>query len=153
MIPDSSISVGIKVVYINDNFHPAVCEWFNQAPRRGRVDTVCATFMGTQYGTTRRTPSCRLEELPPLLPGFGGFSCWHFRPLQAISQETAIRNTCLQPACGGGAGQVSTPFRRGKRALSSGKRPFLATRTGAFQRMKSIRDSSVSNHDDKPLSA
>ncbi|MGV3663012.1 MAG: hypothetical protein ACO1TE_22700 [Prosthecobacter sp.] len=78
----ASFPVGHKVVCIHDHFPPAVHEWFNAIPVEGQVYTIQEIFWAPEHATRRQLLSVRLVELPPVRPGFGGFSLWRFRLLE-----------------------------------------------------------------------
>lgn len=74
--------VGQKVVCLHAHFPAAAFEAFDRVPEQDGVYTVSEIFWGKEHGTGRPTLSLRLTELPPVRPGWGGFSLWRFRLLE-----------------------------------------------------------------------
>lgn len=72
------ISVGSKVVCIDDSFPIQLLDWTSAWPRKGRVYTVSRLHYNPHYATQVTGPGVQLEEFDS---GKAFFCLWRFREL------------------------------------------------------------------------
>lgn len=79
---------GQQVICINDRYHPSICEWGAEYPKRGRVYTVKKVGNCKEAITNLLGPGLLLEELKN--PGDRlRFSDWRFKPYDEAESERA----------------------------------------------------------------
>lgn len=87
----SPFPIGHQVVCLHDQFQAAVFEVFDAVPKADQVYTISEIFWAKEHGTRRDMLSVRLVEIPPIKPGFGGFSLWRFRLLEDAEALAALQ--------------------------------------------------------------
>ena len=96
MMNETDWQVGMKVVCVDDRFHPGVREWGDQLPEMGQIYTIrqvswCRDGVTGIYGV-----GLKVEELRN--PGDRlAFSTWHFEPLQY--EEEQVVGLCNANTC------------------------------------------------------
>ena len=77
---------GQRVVCIDDCYHPSICEWGDQYPRRGQTYTVREIVVARNHATREASPSLKFAELSN--PGDRlSFAPWRFRVIEGDASE------------------------------------------------------------------
>lgn len=71
----------MKVICVDDRFHPAIADWGDQLPRIGLAYTIREIRLCPEYATREIGIGLKFQELQN--PGDQlNFSDWHFKPLE-----------------------------------------------------------------------